>query len=39
MRVNHTYGRGGATAYLAAYDVHAAKVFGRTEDAPASSRS
>ncbi|MFD9607404.1 IS630 family transposase [Streptomyces sp. NPDC059970] len=28
MRVNHTYGRGGA---LAAYDVHQAKVFGRTE--------
>jgi len=31
MRVNHTYRRGGAVAYLAAYDVHAAKVFGRTE--------
>jgi transposase len=31
MRVNHTYGRGGALAYLAAYDVHAARVFGRTE--------
>ncbi|MEU8244924.1 IS630 family transposase [Nonomuraea sp. NPDC048916] len=31
MRVNHTYGRGGALAYLAAYDVHHAKVFGRTE--------
>ncbi|MFC5201880.1 IS630 family transposase [Streptomyces kaempferi] len=31
MRVNHTYGRGGALAYLAAYDTHAAKVFGRTE--------
>ncbi|MFE6023713.1 IS630 family transposase [Streptomyces sp. NPDC056441] len=31
MRVNHTYGRGGALAYLAAYDVHQAKVFGRTE--------
>ncbi|WP_211259822.1 IS630 family transposase [Streptomyces violens] len=31
MRVNHTYGRGGALAYLAAYDVHAAKVFGRCE--------
>ncbi|MGI5430803.1 IS630 family transposase [Streptomyces sp. CA-179760] len=30
MRVNHTYGRGGALAYLAAYDVHHAKVFGRT---------
>ena len=31
MRVNHTYGRGGALAYLAAYDVHQAKVFGRCE--------
>ncbi|TVZ84838.1 IS630 family transposase [Streptomyces sp. BK340] len=31
MRVNHTYGRGGALTYLAAYDVHYAKVFGRTE--------
>ncbi|WP_409468421.1 IS630 family transposase [Streptomyces sp. HC307] len=31
MRVNHTYGRGGALAYLAAYDVHHARVFGRTE--------
>lgn len=31
MRVNHTYGRGGALAYLAAYDVHNAKVVGRTE--------
>ncbi|MEY9955700.1 IS630 family transposase [Streptacidiphilus sp. MAP5-52] len=31
MRVNHTYGRGGALAYLAAYDVHRAKVFGRSE--------
>ncbi|WP_380286427.1 helix-turn-helix domain-containing protein [Kitasatospora purpeofusca] len=30
-RVNHTYGRGGALAHLAAYDVHSAKVFGRTE--------
>ena len=27
MRVNHTYGRGGALAYLAAYDVHRSKVF------------
>jgi len=32
MRVNHTYGRGGALAYLAAYDVHRATVFGRCED-------
>ncbi|MGX4695210.1 IS630 family transposase [Streptomyces sp. JNUCC 63] len=31
VRVNHTYGRGGALAYLAAYDVHRAKVFGRCE--------
>ncbi|MFD4975888.1 IS630 family transposase [Streptomyces sp. NPDC058424] len=31
MRVNHTYGRGGALAYLAAYDVHRVRVFGRTE--------
>ncbi|MFD7916368.1 transposase [Streptomyces sp. NPDC059752] len=31
MRVNHTYGRGGALAYLAAYDVHQARVFGHTE--------
>ncbi|MGB8200939.1 MAG: IS630 family transposase, partial [Pseudonocardiaceae bacterium] len=29
MRVNHDYDRGGALAYLAAYDVHQAKVFGR----------
>ena len=28
MRVNHEYDRGGALAYLAAYDVHQAKVFG-----------
>ncbi|WP_329204949.1 hypothetical protein OG257_04575 [Streptomyces sp. NBC_00683] len=31
MRVNHEYGRGGALTYLAAYDVHHAKVFGRCE--------
>jgi transposase len=31
MRVNHTYGRGGALAYLAAYDIHQARVFGRCE--------
>jgi len=29
MRVNHEYTRGGALAYLAAYDVHRARVFGR----------
>jgi transposase len=28
MRVNHEYERGGALAYLAAYDVHQAQVFG-----------
>ncbi|MFE7579712.1 helix-turn-helix domain-containing protein [Streptomyces sp. NPDC057521] len=28
MRVNHTYGRGGALAYLAAYDIHQVRVFG-----------
>ncbi|WP_234335219.1 IS630 family transposase [Streptomyces variegatus] len=32
MRVNHTYRRGGALAYLAAYDVREAKVFGRCEE-------
>ena len=31
MRVNHDYDRGGAVAYLTAYDVHRAKVFGRCE--------
>ncbi len=29
MRVNHEYERGGALAYLAAYDVHRAKIFGQ----------
>lgn len=29
MRVNHEYTRGGALSYLAAYDVHRARVFGR----------
>jgi DDE superfamily endonuclease len=29
MRVNHDYDRGGALAYLAAYDVHRATVIGR----------
>jgi transposase len=32
MRVNHEYERGGALAYLAAYDVHQARVFGRCAD-------
>lgn len=31
MRINHEYQRGGALAYLAAYDVHQARVFGRCE--------
>jgi transposase len=31
MRVNHEYDRGGALAYLAAYDVHRARIFGRCE--------
>jgi hypothetical protein len=31
MRVEHEYERGGAWAYLAAWDVHRAKVFGRCE--------
>ena len=31
MRVSHDYHRGGALAYLAAYDVHQAAVFGRCE--------
>jgi len=31
MRVNHDYDRGGALAYLAAWDVHRAEVFGRCE--------
>jgi DDE superfamily endonuclease len=32
MRVEHEYERNGAVAYLAAYDVHVAKVLGRCED-------
>jgi hypothetical protein len=32
MRVEHEYERGGALAYLAAWDVHRAQVFGRCED-------
>lgn len=31
MRVEHEYDRGGALAYLAAWDVHHGKVFGRCE--------
>jgi hypothetical protein len=32
MRVNHDYHRRGAIAYLAAYDVHRARVHGRCQD-------
>ena len=32
MRVEHEYDRRGAVAYIAAYDVHRAQVFGRCED-------
>src|SRR5664279_1793259 len=32
MRVNHDYHRRGAVAYLAAYDVHRARIHGRCED-------
>jgi hypothetical protein len=32
MRVNHEYDRGGALAYLAAYDVHQAHVIGLCSD-------
>jgi hypothetical protein len=31
MRVEHEYDRGGALAYLAAWDVHRARIFGRCE--------
>ena len=31
MRVEHEYSRGGAWTYLAAWDVHTARVFGRCE--------
>jgi hypothetical protein len=32
MRVNHDYHRRGAIAYLAAYDVHSARIHGRCEE-------
>ena len=32
MRVEHEYDRGGSLAYLAAWDVHRAKLFGRLEE-------
>jgi DDE superfamily endonuclease len=31
MRIEHEYARGGALAYLAAWDVHHARLFGRCE--------
>jgi hypothetical protein len=31
MRIEHEYDRGGALAYLAAWDVHQAMLFGRCE--------
>ena len=31
MQVSHDYHRGGAVAYLAAYDVHRAKIYGRCD--------
>jgi hypothetical protein len=31
MRVEHEYTRGGALAYMAAWDVHRGRVFGRCE--------
>ena len=31
MRIEHEYDRGGALAYLAAWDVHRARLFGRLE--------
>jgi hypothetical protein len=31
MRIEHEYDRGGALAYLAAWDVHQARIFGRCE--------
>ena len=39
IRVNHAYDRGGAVAYLAAYDVHRAKVLAAAKTPPASNRS
>ena len=33
MRVEHEYARAGALQYLAAWDVHRAKIFGRCEPA------
>jgi DDE superfamily endonuclease len=32
MRIEHDYDRGGALAYLAAWDVHRGRVIGRCED-------
>jgi hypothetical protein len=33
MRIEHEYERGGALAYLAAWDVHQARLFGRCQQA------
>jgi hypothetical protein len=32
MKVEYEYTRGGAWAYIAAWDVHRARIFGRCED-------
>ena len=32
MRVEHEYDRAGALAYLAAYDIHRARVMGHCDD-------
>jgi hypothetical protein len=39
MRVEHEYDRGGAVSYLAAWDVHRGKVFGRCEPTTGIARS
>ncbi len=39
MRVEHEYARGGALAYLAAWDVHRGKIHGRCEPTTGSRRS
>jgi hypothetical protein len=39
MRVEHEYERGGALAYLAAWDAHRGKVVGRCEPTTGIARS
>jgi hypothetical protein len=39
VRVEHEYDRGGALAYLAAWDVHHAHLFGRVEPTTGIDRS